>query len=89
MRNLLISAAALAAVSVFVPTSSSLAQGVVVEGPGVGVRVGEPRRWEERREERWGERRRWREREVRGCRTITIQRDDGSMRRIRKCGDGD
>ena len=88
MRNLLISAAALAALAAFVPTSPSFAQGVTIEGPGVGVRVGEPRRWEERREERWGERRGWREREVRGdCRTITIQRDDGSMRRIRKCGD--
>jgi len=86
MRNLLISAAALAALVTFVPTSSSLAQGVVIEGPGVGVRVGEPRRWEERREER--REHRWREREVRGdCRTITIQRDDGSVRRIRKCGD--
>jgi hypothetical protein len=85
MRNLLISAAALAALTIFVPASSSLAQGVVIEGPGVGVRVGEPRRWEERREER-GERRRWRDREVRrDCRTITIQRDDGSMKRIRKC----
>ncbi len=85
MRNLLISGAAVAALMIFVPTSSSFAQGVVIEGPGVGVRVGEPRRegWEHRRYEE----RRWREREVRGgCRTITIRRDDGSVRQIRKCG---
>ena len=80
MRNLLISAAAFAAMTMFAP-APSFAQGVTIEGPGVGVRVGEPRRDEDRYD-----RRRWREREVRGgCRTITIQRDDGSYRRVRKC----
>ena len=80
MRNLFISAAALAAVLTFAP-APSFAQGVTIEGPGVGVRVGEPRH-----EERW-EHRGWREREVRGgdCRNITIRRDDGSVKRIRKC----
>jgi len=80
MRNLLISAAAAAALLTFAP-APSFAQGVTIEGPGVGVRVGEPRH------EGW-ERRRWREREVRGgCKTITIRRDDGSVKRIRKCGE--
>ncbi len=82
MRNLFISAAALAALLTFAP-APSFAQGVTVEGPGVGVRVGEPRR--EYRDERW-EHRGWREREVRGgCKSITIRRDDGSVKRIRKC----
>jgi hypothetical protein len=52
-------------------------QGVYLEGPGVGVRVGPDRR------DRWRERRHWREREVRreGCRTVTVResRPDGSI----------
>jgi len=85
MRNLFISAAAVAALLAFAP-APSFAQGVTIEGPGVGVRVGEPReRYRDRDERR--EHRGWREREVRGdCRTITIRRDDGSVKRIRKCG---
>jgi hypothetical protein len=81
MKKLLISAAALGALMMFAPTSSSLAQGVTIEGPGVGVRVGEPRE-----RDRYRDRRYLREREVRGgCRTVTIERDDGSVKRIRKC----
>jgi hypothetical protein len=83
MKKLLISVAALGALMMFAPTSSSFAQGVTIEGPGVGVRVGEPNRWER---DRWRERRYMREREVRGgCRTVTVERDDGSVRRIRRC----
>jgi hypothetical protein len=52
-------------------------QGVYLEGPGVGVRVGPDRR------DRWRERRHWREREVRrdGCKTVTVRetRPDGSV----------
>ena len=65
----------------YAPTPSS-AQGIGIGVPGVGIQVGEPNR------PRYHERRRFREREVRygqGCRTITIQRDDGSMRRMRRC----
>jgi hypothetical protein len=54
-------------------------QGVYIEGPGVGMRVGPDRR------DRWRERR-WREREVRrgggdGCRSVTVRetRPDGSV----------
>jgi hypothetical protein len=83
MQKWLILAAAAAALTSFAP-ASSMAQGVVVGVPGVGgVQVGEPDR------PRYRERddRRYREREVRGrgCRTVTIERDDGSMRRIRRC----
>ena len=48
-------------------------QGVYVGVPGVGVRVGEPRRYEHGRYEH--DRRHWRDREVRGngCRTVTVR----------------
>ena len=75
-----------AAIASFSPVPS-MAQGVVVGVPGVGgVQIGERHRDYDR--PRYRERRQFREREVRGegCRTITIQRDDGSMKRIRRCG---
>jgi len=94
MKKLLILLTATAGLTLIAPAASN-AQ-FAVEVPGVGVRIGEPGyrdydrpRYREREydRDRW-ERRRWRDREVRGegCRTITIQRDDGSMRRIRRCG---
>jgi len=87
MKKLLILLTATAGITFIAPAASN-AQ-FAVEVPGVGVRVGEPayREREYDRGDRW-ERRRWREREVRrdgGCKTITIQRDDGSMKRIRRC----
>jgi len=60
----------------------SVAQGVYIGPGGVGVDTGRPG---------------WRERHYRdrtyayergrfgGCRTVTIERDDGSVRRIRRC----
>ena len=52
-------------------------QGVYLEGPGVGVRVGP-----DRERDRWRERRHFRDREVRGdgCRTVTVRetRPDGT-----------
>lgn len=83
MKKLLILLSAAAAIIFYTPTSSS-AQGIGVVVPGVGIQIGEPNRPRYREYDR----RRFREREVRygqGCRTITIQRDDGSMRRIRRC----
>lgn len=74
--------AAAAAIMSFAPAPATAQIGVEV--PGIGVRVGEPRY----REDRYRERRVYREREVRGgrgCRTVTIERDDGSMKRIRRC----
>jgi hypothetical protein len=51
-------------------SSELSSQGVYLEGPGVGVRVGPDRRdrYERRRE-------RWRDREVRGdgCKTVTVR----------------
>ena len=83
--------AVMAATTALAPTPS-MAQGVGIEVPGVGgVRVGEPdRRYREY--DRDNDRRYYREgreyregRYGRGCKTITIQRDDGSMKRIRRC----
>ena len=76
----------LAAATTFYAPAPANAQGIGIEVPGVGVRIGEPDR------PRYRERRRddrvYREREVRGgqhCRTVTIERDDGTVRRIRRC----
>jgi hypothetical protein len=70
------------------PASAQLA----IETPVGGVRVGPQRRYY-RDYGRPGYRaygydRRYRsyDRGHRGCRTVTIQRDDGSVRRIRRCG---
>jgi hypothetical protein len=86
--------AAVAVMTLLAP-ALTMAPGVGVEVPGVGgVRIGEPDRYREDRDydrRRYRERREYREREGsygRGCKTITIQRDDGSVKRIRRC-DGD
>ena len=80
MRKWFILLAAAAAMTAFAPAPSS-AQGIGIEVPGVGVRIGEPRRHYD------GER--YRERDVylgrRECRTVTIERDDGTVKRIRRC----
>ena len=82
MKKLLILLAAAAVMTFYAPASSN-AQGIVVGVPGVGgVQIGEPNRRVYR------ERREFREREVRGgggCRTVTIERDDGTVKRIRRC----
>lgn len=88
---------AAAAIITSIAPAISMAQGVGVEVPGVGgLRIGEPDRPRYREDRdydrpRYREDRGFREREGnygRGCKTITIQRDDGSMKRIRRC-DGD
>jgi hypothetical protein len=64
----------------------TLAQGVYVGPGGVGVDIGRPG-WRERH---------YRDRDYQGyaydrsfrgsgCRTVTIHRDDGSMKQIRRC----
>jgi hypothetical protein len=87
MKKWIILLAGIAAMASFAPTPS-MAQGVVVGVPGIGgVQIGEPDRpryREYRRDREYG----FREREVRsgrGCRTVTIERDDGTVRRIRRC----
>jgi len=83
MKKLLILLGAAAAITFYAPASSN-AQGIGIAVPGVGIQIGEP----DRPRYRDYDRRRFREREVRygqGCRTVTIERDDGSVRRIRRC----
>ena len=92
MTKSFVTFAAVAVMTLFAP-ALSMAQGVGVEVPGVGgVRIGEPDRPRYREDRdydrpRYREGREFREREG-GCKTITIQRDDGSVKRIRRC-DGD
>jgi len=84
MKKFLILLAGVAALTSFAPTAS-FAQGVVVDTPVGGVRIGEPGY---RHYDGWRERRVYRDRDVRlggGCRTVTITRDDGSFKRIRRC----
>ena len=91
MRNILIGLASLAATAAVTPAS---AQAVYFGGPGVSVGVGAPGPVYRDRYYRY-DRPRYRAHRhydddyayaPRGCRTITIRRDDGSVRRIRRCG---
>jgi hypothetical protein len=88
MRKLLVGLASLAAIAAVTPAS---AQGFYFGAPGVSVGVGGPvyhDRYYDYDRPRY---RAYRYHDhhyayaPRGCRTITIQRDDGSMRRIRRC----
>ena len=81
MRALLFVIAAATALAAAVPASSVSAQGVTIEGPGVGVRVGDPDR---RRDGRRVEERHYRDRATvggEGCRTVTVKKrmPDGSV----------
>ena len=88
MRKFLILLAGVAALTTFAPASN--AQGIAVDTPVGGVRIGEPgyRHYRDHDGPVVQERRVYRDRDVRlggGCRTVTISRDDGSMKRIRRC----
>lgn len=85
MRYFFVLLGAAAAITLYTPVSSS-AQGIGVDVPGIGVRIGDPDRPHYR--ERRREDREFRERVVhsgQNCRTVTIRRDDGTMRRTRRC----
>lgn len=91
MKKLLVLLSAAAAIAFYAPAPSN-AQGIGIQLPGVGVRIGEPNRphYREYDGDRrvYRDRREFREREVRGgggCRTVTIERDDGTVKRIRRC----
>jgi len=82
MRKILFAAAAcliaapVAAGELRAQSTEFSSQGVYIEGPGVGVRVGR-----DRERDRWRHRG-WRDREVRsgGCKTVTVRetRPDGT-----------
>jgi hypothetical protein len=85
MRASLFIIAAVTVLVAAVPASSVSAQGVTIEGPGIGVRAGEPDRYRERRvgEER-REGRHYRDRATvggEGCRSVTVKKrlPDGSV----------
>jgi hypothetical protein len=70
--SLFVFAAAIVLAAAVPPSGSASAQGVAIEGPGVGVRIGDPDR---RRDRHWREERR-RERVTiggEGCRTVTVK----------------
>ena len=89
MRKFLILAVGVAALPSFAP--ASYAQGIAVDTPVGGVRIGEPGYRHHYRDYDGPvvrERRIYRDRAVRlggDCRTVTITRDDGSFKRIRRC----
>ena len=85
MRNLLL--AGIVAVSGIAFVAPASAQGFSVDTPVGGVHVGRDRGYY-RDYDRPGYRAYGYEREYRGsgCRTVTVERDDGSVKRIRKCG---
>jgi hypothetical protein len=88
MKKLLITAAAAAALVSVAPTISN-AQGVTVDTPVGGVRIGEPGYHRHHHHDTVIEHREFRERPVRmeRCRTVTIRHDNGDVKRIRKCND--
>ena len=79
MLGLLAVSASASAIAIATPVVPASAQ-VVVDTPVGGVRVGHDR-------DRYSDydRPRYRSYARGDCRTITIRRDDGSMRRIRRC----
>ena len=84
MRTLLI-AGALAVAALAAPASAQVA----IDTPIGGLRVGpQPHHYRDydRRYRSYGYDRGYHRGYDRGCRTVTIQRDDGSVRRTRRCG---
>jgi hypothetical protein len=79
MRTVLLAGVlAVAGFSIATPISIAPASAqVAVDTPLGGVRVGPQPRYSDRA---YGY-----DRGYRGCRTVTIERDDGSVRRIRRC----
>jgi hypothetical protein len=77
MRTILLGLLTVGAVAIATPVVPASAQ-VTVDTPVGGVRVGPDRGYD-----------RYHDRRYRGyardCRTITIRRDDGSVRRVRRC----
>ena len=84
MKTFLISAAALVTAAALTPAFAQFA----VDTPVGGVRIGEPsyRHYRDYDRPIVRESRIYRERGVGlNCRTVTVERDDGSMKRIRRC----
>ena len=85
MRTILLGLLAVAGIASATPVVPASAQ-VTVETPIGGVRVGRDHDYDRYRyrdydRHRYGAYARY----GHGCRTVTIERDDGSFRRIRRC----
>jgi hypothetical protein len=86
MRSLLLAGVlAVAGFAIATPISVAPASAqVAVDTPIGGVRVGPQPRYD-RDYDRSSYRAYGYDRGYRGCRTVTIERDDGSVRRVRRC----
>jgi hypothetical protein len=84
MRTMLLGLLAVAGIAIATPVVPSASAQVTIETPAGGVRVGRDRDYYEDRRYGYGyyDHRGYR---GQGCRTITIRRDDGSVRRVRRC----
>jgi hypothetical protein len=84
MRTILMGLLAVAGIAIATPVIPPASAQVTVETPAGGVRVGHDRDrdYYEHRRYRYYDHHRYRDH---GCRTVTIRRDDGSVRRIRRC----
>ena len=89
MRALLIGLLTVTGIAIVTPASVSpaSAQGITIETPVGGVRVGPQRQYDRDYDRpRYRETTGFREQSYdRGCRTITVRHDDGSVRQIRRC----
>jgi hypothetical protein len=80
MRTILLGLLAAAGIAIATPVVPASAQ-VIVDTPVGGVRVGHDRGYRDYDSPRYRGYARYG-----GCRTVTITRDDGSFKRIRRCG---
>jgi hypothetical protein len=82
MRTILCGLLTLAAIAIVTPASAQLR----IETPIGGVRVGEDRHYDRGYDNRYRGTTGYEQRSNdRGCRTITVRRDDGSVRQVRRC----
>ena len=81
MRTLLL-AGALAVAGLVAPASAQVAIDTPIGGVRVGPQPHHYRDYDRRVYRSYGYDRGY----DRGCRTVTIERDDGSVRRVRRCG---
>ena len=88
MRSILLGLLAVAGIAIATPVVPSASAQVIIETPGGGVRVGPDRDrdyYRRRYDDRDYDRRGYDRDRYHGCRTVTIRRDDGSVRRTRRC----
>ena len=78
MRSIIVGLLATAAIAIANPASAQVTVDTPAGGVSVGPRAHHYRDYDSPRYRPYA-------REGRGCRTITIHRDDGSMNRIQRC----